>query len=144
MCQCQCHCVNLYSALQHQQTFLIRSVYFSRRLKAASVKFKLRTWFGRLFRADEPAIAKTRRACVLSWCHGTCKRFRSEEQRHLWQESLRDSRSLAAIATVFLSSQFMARLLPCRSTSWQEIVHYHFGLLVGINSLLKEQLKCDC
>ena len=40
----------------------------SRRLKATSVEFGLRTGSGRLFQAAGPAVAKARRPYVLSWC----------------------------------------------------------------------------
>jgi len=61
---------------------------FSRRLKAASVEFRLRTGSGRLFQADGPAMAKTRgRPYVLSRWRGTCNRFRSAERRCLSLDS---------------------------------------------------------
>jgi len=57
---------------------------FSRHLKAASVEFGLRSGSGRLFQADEPAIAKSRWPYGLSRWRGSCSRFRWAEQRWWW------------------------------------------------------------
>ena len=71
--QCQCQCVNLYSAspanppMRWVRLYRANRNVFSRRLKAASVEFGLRTGSRRLFQADGPTMAKARgRPYVLS------------------------------------------------------------------------------
>ena len=89
--QSQSQCINLHSAslatlpwcASCASTVRTKNV-FCWRLKAASVEFGLRTETEKLFQADGPALANTRRPYVLSRWRGTCSRFRSAERRCLW------------------------------------------------------------
>jgi len=139
--------VKCHSGCLHRRwTSLMRSVtvrwcranwnVVSRRLKAASVEFELRTWSGKLFRADGPAMMKARgRPYVLSRWHGTCSRFHSAERRCLWLDS---------------GTQWTARYWGARSFShWSTIatssrvtlsrtLRYHASLLQLLVSRLPE------
>jgi len=71
---CQCRCQRKDSIAHHLWTspmhqYRANKNVFSRRLKAASVEFGLRTWSRRLFQADGPAMAKTRRRLRSSTSH---------------------------------------------------------------------------
>jgi len=63
---------------------------FSRRSKAASVAFGLRTGSARVFQADGPEMVKAWRLYALNRCRGTCRRFCSAERicLRMWSGTL--------------------------------------------------------